>query len=150
MFRPFGLLLNYLIFQWFDEFQRTWSRYRAHFTFKTSTFLSMTRSTYKYVINLVQANNQCINNNQINFSCRVDMKSFHVELILKVNNNINIQPCHIIYYIYIHSIGPSCHKNDCNIIPFLSFDLFMVYKPECKQKLMNYEIIHADTRYCTL
>jgi len=26
---------------------------------------------------------------------------------------------------------------------FFSFDLFMVYVPEC-----NYEIIDADTRYC--
>ena len=34
---------------------------------------------------------------------------------------------------------------------FFSFDLFMVYIPECKQQLSkNYEIIHADTRYSTL
>jgi hypothetical protein len=26
--------------------------------------------------------------------------------------------------------------------------LVMVYIPECKQQLMNYEIIHTDTRYC--
>ena len=31
---------------------------------------------------------------------------------------------------------------------FFSFDLFMVYIPE--QQLNNYEIKHADTRYCTL
>ena len=26
----------------------------------------------------------------------------------------------------------------------------MVYIPVCKQQLKNYEIIHVDTRYCTL
>jgi len=31
-----------------------------------------------------------------------------------------------------------------------SIDLFMVFIPECKQQLKNDEIIHADTRYCTL
>jgi len=32
-----------------------------------------------------------------------------------------------------------------------SFDLFMVYIPECGQLLRTiHEIIHADTRYCTL
>jgi len=31
---------------------------------------------------------------------------------------------------------------------FFSFDLFMVYIPECKQQLRT-KIIHADTRYCT-
>ena len=31
---------------------------------------------------------------------------------------------------------------------FVSFDLFMVYIPECKQQ--KYEIIYTDTRYCTL
>jgi hypothetical protein len=33
----------------------------------------------------------------------------------------------------------------CNMNAFVSFDLFVVYIPECK-----YEIIHADTRYCIL
>ena len=31
---------------------------------------------------------------------------------------------------------------------FFSFDLFMVYIPECKQQ--NYQIIHPYTRYFTL
>ena len=34
----------------------------------------------------------------------------------------------------------------CNMDALFSFDLFMLYIPECK----NFEIIHADTRYCTL
>jgi hypothetical protein len=33
---------------------------------------------------------------------------------------------------------------------FFSFDLFIVYLPECKQTAKNYEIIHTDTRYRTL
>ena len=33
---------------------------------------------------------------------------------------------------------------------FFSSDLFMVYIPECKQQLKTNEIIHADTRNCTL
>jgi hypothetical protein len=31
----------------------------------------------------------------------------------------------------------------CNINAFFSFDFFMVYIPECKQQLSNYEIMHA-------
>jgi len=33
---------------------------------------------------------------------------------------------------------------------FISFDLLMVYIPECNSTDKNYEIIHADMRYCTL
>ena len=36
-----------------------------------------------------------------------------------------------------------------NMNGVFSFDLFMIYISECKQQLRNYEIIHADTRYCT-
>jgi hypothetical protein len=32
---------------------------------------------------------------------------------------------------------------------FFSFDLFVVYIPECKQQLIT-DIINADARYCTL
>ena len=32
---------------------------------------------------------------------------------------------------------------------FFSFDLFVVYLPECKQQLIT-DIINADARYCTL
>ena len=38
----------------------------------------------------------------------------------------------------------------CHMNAFFSFLVFMVYIPECKQDLRNYEIIHADTRYCKL
>ena len=34
----------------------------------------------------------------------------------------------------------------CSMNALFSFDLFMLYIPECK----NFEIINADTRYCTL
>jgi hypothetical protein len=42
--------------------------------------------------------------------------------------------------------NPINDKHSCNVNAFFSFDLFMVNIPECK----HYEIIHADTRYCTL
>ena len=38
----------------------------------------------------------------------------------------------------------------CDMNAFFSFDLLMVYIPECKQPANNYEIIYSDTRYCTL
>ena len=40
------------------------------------------------------------------------------------------------------------YKYHCNMNAFFSFDRFMIYIPECAAK--NYDIIHADTRYCTL
>jgi len=39
---------------------------------------------------------------------------------------------------------------NCNMNAFFSFDLFMVYIPECKQQLRTMKKIYADTRYRTL
>jgi len=48
-------------------------------------------------------------------------------------------------HIRLHVIYIFCYAN-----AFFSFDLFMVYIPECKKPAKNYEIIHTDTSYCKL